>query len=82
MNETKKLSKSQQGFLASIRQRHNAAFNDEIGKAIRDVVDEIGMGEELKSGKIQIQVANDYATMTVVQPPEMPKPKVPGKLKK
>jgi len=87
MNVVKKLTKSQQGFLASIRQRHNESFNAEINRAAADVFEEMGLTEELKSGQVQLQLASDYSVVTIVRPetppaPPAPKPKIPTKLKK
>jgi len=88
MNEVKKLTKSQQGFLASIRQRHNEAFNAEFNRAAGDVFEEMGLTEELKSGRVQLQLAKDYSVVTIVRPekppvpPVEPKAKIPTKIKK
>lgn len=85
MNEVKTLTKSQRGYLWAIRQKHNAAFEAEINQAVNGVIEELGFSEELKSGKVQVQLANDYSAMTIVQAPPaapQPKPRIPGKLKK
>ena len=87
MNKVEKLTKSQQGFLASIRQRHNEAFNAEIKGAAADVFEEMGLTKELKSGQVQLHLASDYSVVTIVRTekppvPPAPKPKIPTKLKK
>lgn len=87
MSEIKALSKSQRGFLAEIRRKHNAAFEAEFSRAVTGVIEELGLSEEIKAGKTQFQLAKDYSTITIVRPEKPPVPpgptsKIPVKLKK
>jgi hypothetical protein len=84
MNEVKRLTKSQRGYLLGIREKHNQAFQTEINQAVNSVIEELGLGEDLRAGA-KVQFATDYSMVTITKagpPPAMPKPKVPGKIKK
>jgi hypothetical protein len=87
MNEVKKLTKSQRGYLLGIREKHNQAFQAEINRAVNGVIEELGLGEDLKSGA-KVQFATDYSMVTITKaeptpaPKKQPVAKVPGKLKK
>jgi len=82
MSEVRKLTKSQQGYLRAIRQKHNAAFEAEMQTATTDIIEELGLGEELKAEGSKIQLAADYSAVTIVKKPVMPLPKIPSKIKK
>lgn len=82
MSEVKKLTKSQQGYLKAIRQKHNAAFEAELQRATTDIIDELGLSEELKADKATIQISADYSTVTIIRKSAMPLPKIPTKIKK
>ena len=81
MIETKKLTKSQQGFLAAIRLKHNSAFQQEINRATVDVIEELGLSDLVKTKGATLQLAADYSAITVIKP-DAPKAKIPSTRKK
>jgi len=74
---TKKLSKVQTGFLRGIQQKHQMAANIELGAAIQDVMDELGLREAAEAGEIFVNFSPDFSTVTYGATTGTPGPAVP-----
>ena len=68
MEQTQKLTKSQAGFLRSIKTRHDEALKTEMSAALLDIIEEVGLADDVRAGKVGIKVAPDLGNIIVVRP--------------
>ena len=68
METNLKLTKTQAGFLRSIKARHDMAVNAEMSQALMDIAEEAGLAEDVKDGKVLIRVTPDLGSIIVVRP--------------
>ena len=71
METNLKLTKSQAGYLRSIKARHDQAMNAELTAALVDIIAEQGLAEEVEAGKVGVKVTPDLGSIVVVRPDDV-----------
>jgi len=71
METNLKLTKSQAGYLRSIKARHDQAMNAELTAALVGIIAEQGLAEEVEAGKVGVKVTPDLGSIVVVRPDDV-----------
>jgi len=72
MEQIQKLTKTQAALLRSIKTRHDMALNTEMSQALMDISEEAGLLEDVKAGRVGIQVTPDLSSLVIIRPNEPP----------
>ncbi|MBE3131374.1 MAG: hypothetical protein IMZ54_11765 [Acidobacteria bacterium] len=70
MEQIQKLTKIQAALLRSIKTRHDQALNAELSAALMDIVEEVGLAEDVEAGKVGVRVTPDMGSIIVTRPDE------------
>jgi len=70
-----KFSQTQQRLCQEVKMRHDQAFVFDLQAVLAMIFQDLGIEEDVKAGKLKIQLRNDYSGLDVIEEPQPPDPK-------